>query len=57
MRKRKKTTTSRTRSNHVTVKIGFASTKSYKVAVTKIYSRESKDIDSFLEFAESITTK
>lgn len=57
MRRVKKIHTTRTKRNHVSVKVGFASTKSYKVAVTKIYSRETKDIDSFLEFAESITIK
>ena len=36
---------------------GFASTSSYKDAVTKIYSRESNDIDNFLEFAQSLSSK
>jgi hypothetical protein len=57
MRRSKKILQSRTRRSVATVKIGFASTKSYRLAVAKIYSRESKDIDSFLEFAESISTK
>lgn len=57
MRRIKKIHSTRTKRNHVSVKVGFASTKSYKVAVTKIYSRETKDIESFLEFAESIAIK
>lgn len=57
MKRVKKIQTKRTKRNSITVKVGFASTKSYKVAVTKIYSRETNDINSFLEFAESIAKK
>lgn len=36
---------------------GFASSKSFVVAVSKIYSQETKDIDRFLKFAESYEVK
>jgi|APLak6261690433_1056193.scaffolds.fasta_scaffold12477_1 hypothetical protein len=57
MKRVKRIQSKRTKRNHISVRVGFASTKSYKVAVTKIYSRETNDIDSFLEFAESISKK
>lgn len=57
MRRVKKIQSKRIVRNHIARKTGFASTRPYMVAVTKIYSRETRDIDSFLEFAESIAKK